>query len=276
MGPEIQQHSGISGLPPLALSADFTFNTKHKNANIAKTLLSHHTTAGLNPIVDAAANLFTMLGQLKKIDHHHNLAKLQQELIKQIQSFQHSAKEQGYSSEQILLGRYALCATYDDVIKNQSWGANGLWDKYSLLDNFHPDHALPERFFIILDRLTKDPGLFIDILELMYICLSLGFCGPYRLKLANNEEQPHKKLLAIMTKAYQVIRVYRGEFNTLLAPQHLRVSAHDKLVSYTAILGKTVWLTTGIVFIMITALSYSLINKLDNLNVQVKNIQAKD
>ena len=38
-----------------------------------------------------------------------------------------------------------------------------------------------ERFFDLLGQLRQNPGTFLPVLELMYLCLSLGFQGRYRL-----------------------------------------------------------------------------------------------
>ena len=140
----------------------------------------HHQKSGLNPLVDAAAYLFSIMGKLRQLKSYRHLSKLRKELIDEINQFQEVVKAQQYSSEYILVSRYALCATMDDIIANTPWGSQGQWEAHSLLAAFNQEALSQERFFIILERLVKDANLYIDVMEFMYICLSLGFKGQYR------------------------------------------------------------------------------------------------
>ena len=144
---------------------------------LSNKFITHHAKAGLNPLADAAAYLFSIIGKLKQLKSYRHLNQLQKELIEEINQFQEIAKTHGYSSEYILVSRYALCATLDDMIANTIWGGQGQWDAHNLNSVFNQEAANNERFFIILERIIKDPAQYIDVMELMYICLSLGFKG---------------------------------------------------------------------------------------------------
>ena len=51
----------------------------------------------------------------------------------------------------------------------------------SLVSGFHNEVRSGERFFELLSKMLEDPARFLPVLELMYMCLSLGFMGRYRL-----------------------------------------------------------------------------------------------
>src|SRR5689334_5080768 len=70
-------------------------------------LIMHHPKAGINPLVDAAAYLFSMIGKLKLLKSYKPLNKLHQKLVQEINLFQETVKRRGYSSEFILVSRYA-------------------------------------------------------------------------------------------------------------------------------------------------------------------------
>ena len=76
---------------------------------------------------------------------------------------------------------YALCASLDDVVLNTPWGSTGAWAARSLVSTFHEEVRGGEGFFDVLGQLRQNPGAFLPVLELMYLCLSLGFRGQYRL-----------------------------------------------------------------------------------------------
>jgi len=181
--------------------------------------ITHQPKSGLNPLADAAAYLFSIMGKLKQTTSPRNLNKLQKELIQEINTFQEMVQTLGYNSEYLLVCRYALCAAFDDIITNTAWGGQGQWDTYNLLSAFKQDAQHQDRFFVILDRLIKNPTLYIDLMEFMYICLSLGFKGHYR-----NTEYNHYQLEQITETLYQHIRAYRGSFSKTLSPTPLKTA----------------------------------------------------
>ena len=216
--------------------------------------ISHHPKSGLNPLVDAAAYLFSIIGKLKQIKSYRHLNKLHKELIAEINTFQDIAKSHAYSSEYILVSRYALCATLDDVIINTSWGAQGQWDNYSLLVAFNQDAAQQERFFIILERLIKDPNLYIDLMEFMYICLSLGFKGSYR-----RTEFSNNQLEQIANALYKRIRAHHGDFSKTLSPFPMKGSIIAKPPAKKKLsIGFVILTTASIMLALFIGLSYLL------------------
>ncbi|RDI48628.1 type IVB secretion system protein IcmH/DotU [Aquicella lusitana] len=180
-------------------------------------IVTHTPKAGLNPLVDAAGYLFSVLGKLKQLKSYRQLNKLQKELIQEINTFQEAVKNQGYNAEYIVVCRYAICATFDDLISNTVWGGHGQWDSFSLLATFNQDTQHQDKFFTILERAIKEPALYIDLMELMYICLSMGYKGQYR-----STEHSQFQLDQITNSLYKHIRAYRGSFSKTLSPTPLK------------------------------------------------------
>jgi type VI secretion system protein ImpK len=193
------------------------------NLNLTSPLLlpgrtvSHHPKAGLNPLVDATAYLFSVLGKLKHMKSYRQLNKLQKELIQEINTFQENVKHHGFNGEYLIVCRYIICATFDDIIANTSWGGMGQWDSYCLLAAFNQDMHHQDKFFTILERAIKEPTLYIDLMELMYICLSMGYKGHYR-----STEHNQYQLEQITNNLYKHIRAYRGSFSKTLSPTPLK------------------------------------------------------
>lgn len=215
--------------------------------------VTHHPKAGINPLVDAAAYLFSIIGKLRQIKSYRHLSRLQKELIEEINTFQDAAKTQGYSSEYILVSRYALCVTLDDIILNTPWGGQGQWDTFNLLAVFNQEAFNQERFFVILERIIKDPALYIDIMEFMYICLSLGYKGSYR-----SSEFSNNQLEQITHLLYKHIRAYKGDFNKTLSPFPIHGAITPKpQMRHTPVL-LIVLVTITIVLSLFVGLSYML------------------
>lgn len=174
--------------------------------------VAHHPRAGLNPVVDAASYIFTLIGGIKRAGLQRSLANLQKELLQELTTFQESIKAHGYHSEYIIVCRYILCATIDELISATTWGEDQ-WESYSLLSAFQQDPRHQEKFFSIMERAIKEPDYYIDLMELMYICLSMGYRGRYR-----QTGQDPAELEQITNALYKHISAYRGSFSKTLSP----------------------------------------------------------
>lgn len=174
---------------------------------LANRLITHHPDSGFNPLVDRAAYLFTLIARIKHIKWDRQLKKLQKDLNLAFKTFEQTSAQLGYPHEQIVICRYALSATIDDLI------AATVWHKQWMKNLSTIQGPREETFFTILTRLSKNPSQFIDILELMYLCLSLGYKGPYR-NISNGPIQ----LEQITDRLYKHIRRFRGNTSKTLSP----------------------------------------------------------
>jgi type VI secretion system protein ImpK len=199
---------------------------------LSTKLVPHRPEAGLNPIVDAAAHLFSLMGKLKHLKSHHNLLSLHHELVREIEQYQLTVKACHYNAERmneyIPITTYALCATLDDVIATTPWGNQGRWDAYSMVVAFNQEPLSQKSFFVILERLVRDPAIYIDVMEFMYICLSLGFRCHYG---TNSSDFDHEQLEHITNALYKRIRAYRGNFTKTLSPFSIKSSPAAALLS---------------------------------------------
>lgn len=176
------------------------------------SIVTHHPSSGLNPIVDAASYLLSVLSKLKTLKAHRTLPQLQRELCQEVNRFQEAIQSKGYSLEYIVVCRFVMCATFDDILSQTPWGSYGQWDEFSLLAAFNQDPDHHEKFFAILDRTVKDPAQYIDLMELIYLALSFGYKGQYR-----NEQGPFQ-LEQISNQLFKHIRAHRGHFSKTLSP----------------------------------------------------------
>lgn len=170
-------------------------------------------TVGINPLTTAAAPLFSLVSKFITTPNQHDINLLHDHLIHEIKAFTISAQTQGYRSETIQVARFAICALLDEIILQTSWGHETVWSKYKLLSHFQQEGNPDERFFIILKRLLQDPVPYIELIEFMYLCLSLGFSGKF--KTMDNGREAKKNLLE---EVYQSVRLQRGEFAKNLSP----------------------------------------------------------
>ena len=136
---------------------------------------------GGDVLAAAAAPLLQLMARLRNTASPPDSGDLYQRTVRQIRVFEQEARDKGVPLEQLRPAHYALCASLDDIVLNTPWGSSGTWSQRSLVSAFHQEVRSGERFFDLLKQMCANPGRFLPVIELMYICMSLGFVGQYRL-----------------------------------------------------------------------------------------------
>lgn len=145
---------------------------------------------------------------------HNNVAELRERVSQQIKRFESEAKARGVAPEIVLTSRYLLCTALDEAVLSTPWGAESNWSAQSLLSQFHNEVFGGEKFFVILDRMLQEPARYLDALELIYLCLAMGFEGKYRVSARGS----NGGLLEVQDNLYRCIRNQRGDIERDLSP----------------------------------------------------------
>ena len=171
------------------------------------------TTSGLNPLINAASTLIAVFEKTRQSLSHPDVGGLHQRLVDEIKQFESKARETGTRPEILLSARYSLCAALDEMVLNTPWGSESVWHQRTLLSIFHNETSGGEKFFQILERMREQPAENLFILELMYILLSLGFEGKYRVLDRGRDSIEH-----LRDELFTNIRRQRGEYERSLSP----------------------------------------------------------
>lgn len=171
------------------------------------------TESGLNPLVNAASTLIAVFEKTRQSLSHPDVGGLHQRLTNEIKTFEARARDQGIRQEIILSARYLMCSVLDEAVLNTPWGSESAWAQRTLLTVFHSETSGGEKSFLILDRMRQSPADNLDMLELFYICLSLGFEGKYRLMNRGRDA-----LDQIREELFAIIRRHRGDYERALSP----------------------------------------------------------
>lgn len=169
--------------------------------------LSDYINTGANPLMDAAAQLLSLIGRLKNTLQHSDVDTLHRQVIQSIQIFENRAREKGTSPEALIASRYALCAAIDEAVLNTPWGCDSVWSYRSMLSTFHKETGGGEKFFLVLDRLRQEPANNLNLIELYATIIALGFEGKYSI-IPNGRTQ----LDSLRDDLFRIIRMHRGEY----------------------------------------------------------------
>ncbi len=163
----------------------------------------------INRIVDASQSLLALISRIPEVSENNNLDYLHKDVRAEIESLELELQREGFDRATILAHRYCLCSAIDEAVMCSPWGQNSDWSERSLLALFHSETWGGEKFFIVLNRLMRDPVRYIELIEFLYLLLCLGFKGKYRV-MHNGKLQ----LEEIMRDVHHIIRQERGEATT--------------------------------------------------------------
>lgn len=177
------------------------------SAGTNRTLTEH-----ANPLVQAATPLLMLAVQLRHSTQMPDVARLREQSMAQVRHFE-SRVQAVLPDQSVIAARYVLCTMLDESVLNAPWGERSGWSQKTLLVTFHSESYGGAKFFQILERLRGNVARHIDLIELMYVCLALGFGGRYQI-----EDGGRARLADIQEDVYREIRSCRPASRDELAP----------------------------------------------------------
>jgi len=215
---------------------------------------------GMNPINASASALFSLIGRIRNRAQHPDPETMRRSVVAEVRAFESRALQAKIDAQSVKVARYAICATLDDVVLNTPWGGASQWAQQSMVGTFHRETVGGDRFYDLLARLEKDPAQNIDVLEFLYMCLSLGFEG--RLRVEEGGADKHMKIRMGLAR---IIRTHRGEIEHELSPHGMGSDVPHRILSAW----KPFWISVGTLAALLTmgfvGLSYALTTKTENV-----------
>ena len=144
-------------------------------------------------------------------------------MIAAVNGFEHQAFAYGYEAAIVQTARYCLCSAIDEAALSSEWAIDSAWASHSLLYTFFSDTSGGETFFSKLDevraslaagRHDEEVSAEVDLLEVLYICLALGFSGKYRIL-----DDGEARLDQLRQTIYELIKEKRGVVALELSPK---------------------------------------------------------
>jgi type VI secretion system protein ImpK len=202
---------------------------------------------GLNPLVHAASPLLLLTGQLRTATSAStDVTGFRRHALEEVRRFEDQARESGIRNEIVLAARYALCAGLDEAVLSTPWGSQSEWAQHPLLVALHREAWGGEKFFEMLDRISVDPERHIDLMELQYLVLALGFTGKYQML-----DRGHEQLTDLQRELYRKIRSVRGPATADLSLQWRGLEdRRNRLIRYVP------WWVIGAAAVAILAVTF--------------------
>ncbi|AZO41956.1 type VI secretion system protein TssL [Mesorhizobium sp. M7D.F.Ca.US.005.01.1.1] len=167
-----------------------------------------------NPILAAAAPLLMLFGQLRLIAIERQAGPLAEHVTAAIDRFDRTLEKSGVAEEDARIAKFVLCETADDLIGNLPWPQKDAWAQHSMLSQFFHVEPSGTGFFEALNKILASPEAHYDLLELMHVCLSLGFEGQYR-----GLTREDSNLERVRRDVYETLRYFRARADADISPR---------------------------------------------------------
>jgi type VI secretion system protein ImpK len=207
---------------------------------------------GSSPLLAAAAPLLHLLGRLRHVAGQPDPAALRDQAIQELNRFDAAIQRLDLPRRDVRTAHYVLCASLDDVVMNTPWGRTGAWAQNSLVAMLHRNVVAGEGFFQVLDELRRDPSNHQELLTLMYVCLSLGFQGRYRVLPRGASE-----LETLREAVYDILKRLRPPVERGLSPRWMGEDAPYAPARASVppwVLGAGVAALLGVLFVALSSL----------------------
>ncbi len=142
---------------------------------------THFDESEYRRLAEIYADCFALILQLRSTDalgDPETLRGRTKELIKQAER---KAERAGISREDARRASFAIVAFIDETILASDWQHKEEWMSRPLQQELFDRYDAGEEFFEKLETLRDDPGVHAEVLEVYYLCMTLGFKGKYQL-----------------------------------------------------------------------------------------------
>lgn len=216
--------------------------------------------ASSNPLVNAYAALLGMAPELERATVPENPDVLRTRLHETLTQSRDSAVSAGVPLSRADQGAWFVAALLDDIALNTPWGGNSGWPRMPLVVSMYGNVDAGERFFDLAEDLIRFPERDPQLMELVFLCLSLGFRGKFRRDGGQGEAE-------IARLRGQIARLLRDRdaAEAPLAPHWQGVVADDEVKRFIVPLWSIALITLALITAVYVGFGVKLSNKGEQL-----------
>ena len=216
--------------------------------------------ASSNPLVNAYAALLGMAPELERATVPENPDVLRTRLHETLTQSRDSAVSAGVPLSRADQGAWFVAALLDDIALNTPWGGNSGWPRMPLVVSMYGNVDAGERFFDLAEDLIRFPERDPQLMELVFLCLSLGFRGKFR----RNGGQGEAEIARLRGQIARLLRD-RDAAEAPLAPHWQGVVAEDEVKRFIVPLWSIALITLALITAVYVGFGVKLSNKGEQL-----------
>ena len=201
--------------------------------------------AAKNPLLEAARVLLRAQADIPDMPDklERRASKLLRPLlVEEMRVFQRLCEQANIRLDHMIAARYCLCTALDEAAMQTAWGKDSEWTKNGLATTFREDREGGDKVYWLIGRLLKTPDEHVDLLEVIYRILSLGFEGRFR-----HEAGGPRKHFAMRERLYKEIMSRRAPVPNVLSPN----GQSDVKVKRPSFYEFPVWISVAVSSVMV-------------------------
>lgn len=225
-----------------------------------------------NPLLEASRVLLRAQADMPdQLASNRTIARLRSLLEQELRVFQKLCEQANIRRDHMIGARYCLCTALDEAAMQTEWGKGGAsgmeWIRTGMATVFHEDRHGGVKVYLLIGRLMEDAHEHLNLLEVIYRILSLGFEGRYR-----DAADGKRKHDAIRQRLYNEIASQREPVPVTLSP-HWQSDAKGKRPSFYDF---PVWITVTFLSVILLGIfgwfKYDLMSRSAVVQTQIAEI----
>ncbi len=219
-----------------------------------------HSRAHPNPLVSAFSALLEIAPELERAMPPANAETLRLRLQDNLIDARDGAVGMGVPLTRANQAAWFVAALLDDIALNTPWGGHSDWPRQPLVTGLSGDVNAGTKFFDLLEELQRYANRDPELLELAYLCVSLGFRGKYRVQGGAGDGA----LIALRSSIARAIRNSDAE-QADLSPNWRGVIAADEVRRFAIPLWTIALAAAALITAMYVGLGIQLTGKAEQL-----------
>lgn len=139
-----------------------------------------------NSLSDISSECFILILQLRTIDDFGEPEILKSKVNEMFDKFDRDARNNDIDYEKVKYSKFALAAFLDETIISSQWNQKQEWLTEPLQLKLFNTFNAGEEFFSNINLIRQKTTANKDVLEIYYLCLTLGFKGKYQFQSPEN------------------------------------------------------------------------------------------
>lgn len=169
----------------------------------------------IRSLSDLCSDCFTLILQLRKNHDLGDPSELRHKILTVFRKMSDEGRQIGVRTEELQEAQYALSAFLDETIMASEWHHKETWSRQSLTVELFQDPNAGDVFFNRLEQIRSKGKTKVQVLEVHYLCLTLGFEGKYG-------ALSHEELQGLIYKLSQEIKQHTKKSYDELSPNWKR------------------------------------------------------
>ena len=204
----------------MATSFVNTITNQTMNLDLSKTM------GGSRDVSTLCTDLFLIIIRMREAEDLGDPSALRKLITYYITLFEKNCKAIGMAEDSIAEAKYAMVALMDETVLSVPGACRDYWISRPMQLDYFGDNLAGQEFYEKLQKMLLQPEKKKDVLDVYFLCLSLGFEGKYR--VFNPEERA-----IIMDDLGRKIRRTRIRVSAELSPHGKRAESSAGLKSKT-------------------------------------------